>query len=122
MMKIYITRDSVCAADDVEAPNAVCLDAPESLSPDDLVSFIDQSLALPRISGGKATWCLSSRIPLAVFAQEWPRCKKLFVIPPPLVDLDYAEGTFRAHFCYFAQTDPETVVGVLRRLQLRAVY
>ena len=50
------------------------------------------------VDGGRATWALSSNIPLAVTGAE-PRL----------------------HWSYFAQRDPELVLEVLRELGLRAV-
>ena len=119
-MKAYITRDSVCAADDVDAPNARELTIPDGLAVDELVRQVIRLADLPHIAGGNATWCVSSIAPLAVIAQQWPEPRLLNFIAPERSRLDFAEGVFRSHFSYFAQQDPEVVFEVLRRLQIRA--
>jgi hypothetical protein len=119
-MKAYITRDSVCAADDVDAPNARELTVPDGLPVDELVRQVIRLAGLPPVAGGKATWCISSIEPLAVIAQQWSEPRLLTFIPPERSRLDIADGVFRSHISYFAQQDPEVVFEVLRRLQIRA--
>ena len=86
----------------------------------DLVRLIWQFAKLPSISGGQATWALSSIVPLAVGAQQWGEPRMLSFFPPKLAELDVNGGTLRLHFSYFAQRDPEVVLEVLRRLRVRA--
>lgn len=67
-MKAYITRDSVCAADDIDVLHVLHLQVPEAWTWESLVRHVWQNSELPGIAGGKATWALSSNIPLAVVA------------------------------------------------------
>jgi hypothetical protein len=77
---------------------------------------------LPSISGGKATWSLSSRVPLAVIAQQWAAPVILNHPPgPALSELDWDDDVVRLHFTYFAQQSPDSVLAVLRDLRLRAL-
>jgi len=119
-MKAYVTRDSVSAGDDVLAPHAreVRIHAEPTMR-----DLVDQALKisqLPRISGGKATWALSSSIPLAVVAQEWDEPELVSQFPLDLGLLDHSNDEIRMHWSYFAQLDPDTVLEVLRRLRLHA--
>jgi hypothetical protein len=119
-MKAYFTRDSVCAGDDGDAPHAREIEVPDDVTVDALVRLVWREADLPRIAGERATWCISSGVPLAVIAQQWPEPRPISFLPPKLTDLDVMGATVRFHISYFAQEDPETVYGVLRRLQLRA--
>jgi hypothetical protein len=109
----------VCAADDSDSPHACTLETVDNASPEQLIFFVCDSVNLPTISGGNAAWCLSSKIPLAVLAQQWNVPRMIYGIPPRFEDLDVSEGVLRLHFSYFAQTDPDVVLNVLRELRLR---
>jgi hypothetical protein len=119
-MKAYLTRDSVAAGDDADAPHAREIDVPDDVTVTELVQLVWRDARLPSISGGQATWALSSIVPLAVGAQQWGAPRILSSFPPKLAELDVKGGTVRLHFSYFAQRDPEAVFEVLRRLRLRA--
>ena len=119
-MKAYFTRDSVHAGDDGDAPHGRQIDVPDRVDVPALVQLIWRAAQLPSISGGKATWGLSSIVPLAVIAQEWPESRMLQSIPPKLMELDVSDGVIRLHFSYFAQQDPDVVYQVLQRLRVRA--
>ena len=119
-MKAYFTRDSVAAGDDADAPHAREIDVPDDVTVTELVQLVWHDAGLPSISGGHATWSLSSILPLAVGAQQLSEPRILSSFPPKLTELDVKGGTVRLHFSYFAQRDPETVFDVLRRLRARA--
>jgi len=119
-MKAYFTRDSVCADDDGDAPHPREADLPDGLTLHQLVCAVVVAADLPSITGGRATWCVSSALPLAVIAQQWPEPRFLAFIPPKLSELDVSSQTIRLHFTYFDQQDPDAVYDVLRRLRLRA--
>jgi hypothetical protein len=119
-MKAYFTRDSVCAGDDGDAPHAREIDVPDPFDATTFIRAVVAAATLPSISGGQATWCLSSGVPLVVLAQQWPEPRMLSFIPPKLRDLDIDGETVRLHFSYLTQRDPEVVFDVLRRLRLRA--
>jgi hypothetical protein len=70
LMQVRVTRDSVCAGDDVEAHDIV-LSLPDSDTLEALVTNVLRMYDLPRIQGGHATWRATSSRPIAVLAQEW---------------------------------------------------
>jgi hypothetical protein len=119
-MKVYFTRDSVCAGDDGDAPHAREVELLDGLSVGQLVRGVLDAAGLPQISGGRATWCVSSGVPLAVVAQEWDEPRFVSPIPPRMEELEVSGGVVRMHFSYLAQQDPEVVYEVVRRLRFRA--
>lgn len=118
-MNIYVTRDSVAAGDDVDAPHAKTFATPQPLSLDQAVRLIVSSNYLPSIAGGLATWSVASGIPIAVVAQQWKEPRMLFLTGGEKT-LDRSANLLRLHFSYFAQREPDVVVDVLTRLSLRA--
>ena len=117
----YVTRDSVSAAEDVDAPHGHRFHLPDAWSWADLVHRVWRASTLPKIAGGHATWALSSGIPLAVAAQEWDQPTVLFRLDSDRKALDIDINELRLHWSYFDQTDPELVLKLLRRLRLTAV-
>jgi hypothetical protein len=117
-VRVYFTRDSVAAGDDADGPHAREIEVPEPVTVADLVHRVWRAADLPRITGGEATWCIASGVPLAVVAQQWASPR--LVRHPRLEDLDRDGPTVRLHISYLVQMDPELVYEVLRRLQLRA--
>lgn len=117
-MTATFTRDSVCAGDDGDAPHSQRLACPPGCTADQLVRHVMTAARLPSIIGGAATWCLSSRKPVAVLAQQWAEPRVLGLMPLKFADLDADETTVRLHFSYFAQQDPQVVFDVLGRLRL----
>jgi hypothetical protein len=118
-MMAHITRDSVCAGDDIDAPHTHIVTLDEKLGVERLIEQAAKSAELPSIAGGRATWCISSAIPLAVIAQQWPGPKMLHQIPPKLSQLDIDGQTIRFHVSYFVQQDPNAVYETLRCLRIR---
>lgn len=120
-MKLYLTRDSVAAGDDVDAPHFMEIEGPTT---EDLGAAIARVLAtgyLPRISGGKATWSVASNRVVAVLAQQWSQPKLLYGYDTSYKDLDVVEGRLRLHFNYHGQEEPETVLRILRRVRLTVI-
>lgn len=120
-MKAYVTRDSASAGDDHSAPHARGFSVPDDWSWETLVHQAWLLSDLPKIAGGKATWALSSNIPLAVAAQEWDEPALIWRSEEDRDALDKSENEIRLHWTYFAQLDPDIVLGILRRLRLKAV-
>ena len=118
-MQIYVTRDSVCAGDDGDAPHAQTFTVPGETTVAAAVEHVVASRYLPSISGGLATWSVSSGIPVAVAAQQWSRPRH-FHVYDGLRRLDVRDGVLRLHFSYHTQLDPEIVATVLQQLQQRA--
>jgi len=117
---LYVTRESVAAGDDVDAPHARTFALPQGASLETALATVMSARYLPSISGGLATWSVASGIPLAVIAQQWQAPRMLFGASDNPDALDRAPGLLRLHFNYHAQLDPEIVLEVLRRLRLRA--
>jgi hypothetical protein len=116
-MKVRVNRDSVCAGDDVDAHD-VLLDLPDAETLDALVASILRAYELPRIQGGKATWCLASRRPIAIVAQHWSSPRMVPWQTRPVSDCKVVEGVVRIHLTYLAQIDPDVAYEVLRNLRL----
>jgi hypothetical protein len=120
-MKIYLTRDSVHPGDDYNAPHAHTFPISSDWDFDNLVSSAVKAAKLPNIVGGKATWVLSSNIPIAVHAQEWNKPKLIWKATLDQGALDILNNEIRMHWSYFAQIAPDTVLEVMDRLRLRAI-
>ena len=117
----YVTRDSVSAADDLDAPHPCRFALPEGWSFAELVELATRETRLPTILGGRATWALSSNLPLAVVAQEWAEPAALSRLESDRDALELAGAELRLHWTYLAQLDPALVLETLRRLRLRAI-
>ena len=118
-MRLYITRDSVAAGDDIDAPHLRI----GAFAGSDIAQIVSACLAispLPSIAGDDATWAISSGLPLAVIAQQWPQPKMLSQFPPKMDRLDFDGDVLRLHLTYFAQQSPDDVFAVLQRLRLHA--
>jgi hypothetical protein len=116
-MKVRINRDGVCAGDDIDAHDHV-LDLPDTERLDTLVGNVLRAYELPRIQGGKATWCLTSRRPIAIVAQQWTSPRMVPWQTRPVSDCKIVDAVVRRHFTYLAQIDPDVAYEVLRRLRL----
>jgi hypothetical protein len=119
-VRLLATRDSVAAGDDVDAPHLVEMDGPTGADLEAAIGAIHASGYLPRISGGRATWSVSSGRVLAVIAQEWPAPRMLWGVDLSPGGLDIVRGTLRLHFSYHSQHSPELTYEILGRLRLRA--
>jgi hypothetical protein len=121
-MKVRMTRDSVCAGDDLDSPHLHEIAVPEGSSVEQIIETIAKSKYLVSISEGKATWSVASGIPVAVIAQQWHKPKMLCSFPYRLVDLDFADGVLKCHINYHAQMEPGIVFEVLSRLSRLRIY
>ena len=119
-MKVYATRDSVAAGDDVDAPHERVFSFPDSLSPLQVISRIVADGYLAKIAGGKATWSAVSGIPLAVVAQQWSEPRGVPWRDLPVSELEQRNDMYCIHFNYHVQLDPELVLQTLKELKLRA--
>ncbi len=70
-MKIHVTRDSVAAGDDCDAPHHREFSFPDTTTIEDAINQINKSGYLASIMGGCATWSAASGFPIAVMAQQW---------------------------------------------------
>ena len=119
-MQLILTRDSVAAGDDFDAPHRRIIKVTEGLPLDALLRRVTQTKYLPSISGGAATWSVTSGVPLAVIAQQWDDIKWLPGALQEQAALDLRDGALHLHFNYHTQIDPGIVFEVLRGLQLRS--
>ena len=120
-MKVNLTRESVCAADDCHAPHEKSITVPSNATVRDLARTIKREYLPNNIQGGQATWSLVTSIPLAVLAQQWSEPKLL-----PLCDVNLSgfagpDGSVKAHLNYHAQIDPKIVLEVLEELKLETI-
>jgi hypothetical protein len=112
---LTIRRDSVCLADDVDAPHEVKLAIEGDASLWSVAERVLQMRYLPGIAGGRATWILESGSrALAVFAQHWSRPR--FLVSPDRAVLSYIDREAKSHLNlrYWRQADPEDVYEALR--------
>ncbi|WP_153067666.1 hypothetical protein [Paraburkholderia graminis] len=118
--KIVVTRDSVAAGDDIDAPHRLEFGISSDRAIADILRYVSQLSYLPSVVGAKATWSAVSGRPLAVIAQQWPAPKPLSVLPIAFSDLDSRSDRLYLHFNYHAQVDPDIVFNVLDRLRLKS--
>ena len=116
-MKIHITRDSVCAADDIN-PHVGKGSIADDADRDAIVEKSLQLNPLPQIIGGCASWVLSSGVPIAVIAQQWSAPKYFLSATAERKDFDIRDNTLRLRLAYFAQRDPNEVFADLSRPRL----
>ena len=67
-MKILLTRESVAMGDDDDAPHHRELTVADDVSLLAIIKLVLQSRYLATIGGGRATWTVLSRIPVAIVA------------------------------------------------------
>lgn len=114
-MRIRLTRDSVAAGDDADAPHTRLIDIADAETAHEVVDLVFDKLALAAISGGQATWGLKSNVMLAVVAQHWTAPRKLPWTGGTIHALAWSGDVLNMHAVYFAQIPPEMVFEVLRR-------
>ena len=102
-LTIRVTRDSVCAADDVEAPNEKYVEVHSFTEPEAFIQAVASAYGIPLIQGGRAAWVvLLNGDRIGVCAQEWnaPRAS--------VRELQFQESN-HVFLRYHAQSDPNTV-------------
>ena len=101
---ITVTRDSVCAADDVMAPNLKEIVVHSFTEPEDFISAVVSGYDMPQIQGSRAVWeVLLNEQKIGIVAQEWSSPK------PTVKQIRLAEHN-RVHLRYLAQVDPNSLV------------
>ncbi len=118
-MRVAVSRASVCAADDIE-PHDRMFEFAEDARLSKIVTAVAASDWLARISGGLATWSVTSNRVIAVVAQQWPAPKLLPFAEDHVDRLDWRDGVLFLHFNYHTQIDPKTVYDIFWNLRLRA--
>ena len=115
---ITITRDSVAAGDDGNAPHYLDVEIDTDDKINDILLAILELPYLPQIRGDKATWSVASNQPLAIIAQEWPAPKLICYPDYPFQNTRAFYNIEKLHFNYHAQDDPELVFRVLYRFKV----
>ena len=116
--QLLVWRDSVCMADDIDAPHELTLSVGSDESLRGVVRRFGTNY-LASIAGGRATWILETGErkgrPLAVLAQQWWRAQ--FLVEPDAAVSAYIQQDVRPHLYlrYWCQVDPEKVFGCLQR-------
>ncbi|GAB3366930.1 hypothetical protein GCM10027431_09690 [Lysobacter rhizosphaerae] len=119
-MKVYVSRGSVAAGDDISAPNSDLISVPDGTPLEQIIGGIAKSGYLPTITSGQASWSVTSNIPVAIVAQQWAEPRMFFLLHG-INDLDSRDGVLRLYFNYHAQVDPETAYKMLWGLRLNAI-
>ncbi len=105
--RLLITRDSVHAGDDCEAPHARWINPQEIETLEAALRLLLHNGYLPSIAGGCATWIVRGPQALAVIAQQWQEPRFLVNAQSTLVNLE------ELRFVYLCQVDPELVFDCL---------
>ena len=111
LMALQLTRDSVCAGDDADAPHERSYAVAPGAGWADVLQGIAACGYLASIAGGQATWVARVEgTPVAVLAQQWDAPRML-----PGQERHAVQVAVRLHFDYCAQQDPLAVYAALRR-------
>lgn len=121
-LELTLTRDSVAAGDDADAPHEKILRIKIEPTWSAVFNAILEQRYLPYIDSGNATWVGVSQEPLVVIAQQWKWQVRPIgheqSVPSELRD---EQGRLRVHFSYLAQLDPEVTFEVLSRCSFNAM-
>lgn len=103
---LTVTRESVCMADDVDAPHEEQFSFSPPLTLRDAIRKISEGPYLASIAGGQATWITwYKEMRVAVVAQQWTEPRFL-----DNIELAPAAGSVATlYFQYLAQKAPEAV-------------
>ena len=112
---IILWRDSVAAGDDAFAPHEVTIHIEYDESMEATLEKILATHYLPLIQGGKATWILVGRKPIAVVAQQWLEPHYLVESTTRTEDLIGSAGDHHLEFMYWCQVEPGEVVKSLEQ-------
>ena len=115
-MKIHVTRGSVHAGDDVDAPHEASFEFPDNTGLKTIIADLTKHY-LPSVIGGNSVWSVVSDAIVAVTAGRWPEPRMFLASESDLVRRD---GALRLHFNYHAQEDPEAVWRILWGMRLKA--
>ncbi len=108
-IKFYLTRDSVCAGDDIDPPHNKTFSFNRNKEISGILREIKEKY-LPKIQGGKATWIAKHKgKAIAVLAQEWEELK--------FIDRETANEIFiesnkeiEIYIEYLAQYNPKKIL------------
>ncbi len=116
-LRLHLTRDSVAAGDDADAPHPRVDRLTQDLATPAEVQALLGEIAgryLPGVAG-PATWIAWSRVPLLVLSGSWPAPRTIWLTESDLSLLDWREDGLHVHFVYLALADPEAALQVASR-------
>ena len=102
---ISITRSSVCAGDDVDAPHEKEIVVSPKLPTRIVITSILDSGYLPIISGGAATWVIKGDGKIGVAAQQWRQPKFSIDADSPIDETTREKR--KISFEYYDQKEPD---------------
>lgn len=114
---LHLTRDSVAASDDIDAPN----ERLERLEPDPespaRVQALLEELAKDYLANiaGPASWIAYSRVPLLVLSNSWSKAGAVWLMDIEFPLLDCREDGLHVRFVYLPVTDPDAALEVVQR-------
>lgn len=112
---MIIWRDSVAAGDDVFAPHEQKIKIEDDETIETTLEKIVASHYLPSIQGGKATWILVGKIPLAIVAQQWSTPHFLVKSGARTKDLIDLSHEWQVEFRYWGQAEPLEVIANIQQ-------
>jgi hypothetical protein len=112
-MAEVVWRDSVAMGDDMDAPHEWAVAIPPEAPIRSLVSKILERKYLATIGGGRATWIVEGKRPVAVLAQQWRDARWLVEADSPIMTLRREGGRPDFKIRYWCQIDPEEVYACL---------
>jgi hypothetical protein len=112
---ILIWRDSVAAGDDVFAPHEVAINVEYDERIERTLEKIVAARYLPSILGGKATWIVIGKKPVAVIAQQWREPHYFVESTTRTEDLIESTDDHQLEFLYWCQVEPGQVVESLEQ-------
>ena len=114
---IIIWRDSAAAGDDINSPHEKRIKIDSGETVDSVLEKIFTTHYLPSISGGKATWIVFGKSPLAVVAQQWS--KPHFLVDPtiPIENLIELKDNHHLELMYWCQVEPQKVIASIEQGQ-----
>lgn len=71
LTEAHVSRSSVCAADDAQAPHSSVYALAEEDDLERIIRRITAAGFLPAVAGGGAVWSVFSGVPVAVAASQW---------------------------------------------------
>jgi hypothetical protein len=119
-MQVSLSRDSVAAGDERDAPHSRRLAYPDGVAVGNIIRDIVASDYLPDLPDDVASWSASSGVPLAVMARGAGAELLRAAQAGHLERFDVRDGVLHLHFSYHAQVPAAAVRKVLATLTLRA--
>jgi hypothetical protein len=117
-LALHLTRDSVAAGDDADAPHDRLCEADVDLAAEGnlarLIRLVLETGYLPSVAG-PASGAAFSHFPLAVISNIQPALSVMWLTESEIRErLDWRGGRLRIHFAYLAGAEPKLAFDILR--------